>query len=226
MGSKPVKLVKTWIEGFDEMLGGGLPDKSVILMLGEPGSEYDTFAQQLLYQHALKGGKVAYFTSFRSPEIIREDFETFGWNISSLEEANQWIFVDVRSPEASRTLEKEIPLRIREGRWILIGSLSSLLLVQEYQSILKLIELLLDSTRKHGGIHFLLLTQGMHGPQTEMTLQYLADGVIEFIAQEVGGGIDRRMRIKKMRKAVYVPRLIPFSLTEHGVTIETAVRIA
>jgi len=34
------------------------------------------------------------------------------------------------------------------------------------------------------------------------------------------------MRMKKMRRAVYEPRLIPFNITEHGITIETAVRIA
>ena len=52
-----MKLVKTWIKGLDEMLMGGLPDKSVVLMVGDPGSGYDLLAQQILYQHALKGGR-------------------------------------------------------------------------------------------------------------------------------------------------------------------------
>ena len=51
-----MKLVKTWIEGLDEVLGGGLPDKSVILLMGEPGSGYDILGQQILHQHALKEG--------------------------------------------------------------------------------------------------------------------------------------------------------------------------
>jgi flagellar protein FlaH len=221
-----MKLVKTWIEGLDEVLGGGLPDKSVILMMGEPGSGYDVFGQQILYQHALKENKAAYFTTMMSPDTLKEDFETFGWNVPSLEKTDKWVFVDVRTSKALQTLQEEIPSRIEKGCWTLIDSLSYLLQTQKVDSALKMVELLLESARKHGGIHFLLLVQGMQDPQTEVTMQHLVDGVIEFTSQEVAGGIDRRIRMKKMRKTVYTPRLIPFRITERGIVIETAVRIA
>lgn len=220
-----MKLVKTQIMELDKILGGGLPDKSVILMLGEPGSGNDTLAQQIMYQHAHKEGKVAYFTTFRSPDVLTEDFETFSWTVSPLKKAGHWTFIDVHSSKALQILQKEIPMRVGEGCWTVIDSLSYLLLTQEYKLVLNAIQLLLDNTRKHGGIHFLLLTRGMHNPQTEITMQHLADGVIELTTRKAAGGIDRRIRIKKMRKAVYVLRLIPFSITKNGVVVETAVRI-
>lgn len=220
-----MKLIKTQIMQLDKTLGGGLPDKSVILMLGEPGSGNDTLAQQIMYQHALKEGKVAYFTTFRSPDVLTEDFETFGWMVSPLKKAGHWTFIDVHASNALQILQKEIATRVGEGRWTVIDSLSYLLLTQEYKSVLDTIELLLDNAQKHGGIHFLLLTRGMHDSQTEITMQHLADGVIEITAQKIAGGIDRRIRIKKMRKVVYVPRLIPFSITKTGIVVETAVRI-
>jgi KaiC/GvpD/RAD55 family RecA-like ATPase len=65
----------------------------------------------------------------------------------------------------------------------------------------------------------------MHASEFETTIQHSANGVIESSAQEASGGVDRRLRIKKMRRAVYEPRLIPFNITDHGITIETAVRI-
>ena len=221
-----MKLVKTWIEGLDEMLGGGLPDKSVILMMGEPGSGYDILGQQILYQHALKGDKVACFTTIRSSDALKEDFDIFGWDVLSLEKTDQWVFVDVHTPGALQILREEIPSRIEKGRWTLVDSLSYLLQTQKVDSVLKMVELLLESARKYGGIHFLLLVHGMQDSQTETTLQHLVDGVIEFTAQEVAGGIDRRIRMKKMRKTIYTPRLIPFRITERGIVIETAVRIA
>ena len=220
-----MKPVKTRIMQLDEILGGGLPDKSVILMLGEPGSGNDTLAQQIMYHHALKEGKVTYFTTFRSPDALTEDFETFGWTVSPLKKAVHWTFIDVHASKTLQILQKEIPMRLKEGCWTIIDSLSYLLLTQEYKPVLNTIELLLDNTRKHGGIHLLLLTRGMHDPRTEITMQHLADGVIEITAHKVSGGIDRRIRIKKMRKAVYAPRLIPFSITKNGIVIETAVRI-
>ena len=32
------ELVKTYIKGFDEKLGGGIPEGSVVLVVGEPGT--------------------------------------------------------------------------------------------------------------------------------------------------------------------------------------------
>lgn len=221
-----VKLLRLWVEGLDEMLGGGLPDKNVVLMTGEPGSGYDILAQQIMYQHALHNEKIAYFSTSRQPDTLREDLATFGWNVPPLEEQGKWIFHQVSTADAIQILNEKIPQAVSEGRWVLIDSLSYLILTQKYGSVVKTVELLSESARKHGGIHFLLLTQKMHDIETETTMQHLADGVMEFSAQESAGGIDRRIRIKKMRRAVYEPRLISFNITERGITIETAVRIA
>jgi len=208
------------------MLGGGLPEKSVVVVTGEPGSGYDIFAQQTLYQNALQGGKVAYFSTSRAPEALKEDLETFGWNIAPMQENGNWVFFDAHVPDVTQFLMEKIPKAMAEGRWVLIDSLSYLILTQKFRSIIDTVELLLNSAKKHWGIHFLLLTQKMHDTETETTIQHLVDGVIEFSGQETAGGIDRRMKMKKMRRAVYEPRLIPFNITDRGITIETAVRIA
>jgi flagellar protein FlaH len=221
-----MKLLRTWVEGLDEMLGGGLPEESVVVMTGEPGSGYDILAQQILYQNAVQGGKVAYFSTTRAPEALREDLQTFGWDVALLQETGNWIFLNVNVPDITHVLMDNIPKVMAEGRWVLIDSLSYLILTQKYASVINLVETLLNNARQHGGVHFLLLTQKMHDTETETTMQHLADGVIEFSAQETAGGVDRRMRMKKMRRAVYEPRLIPFNITEKGITIETAVRIA
>jgi len=207
------------------MLGGGLPDKSVVIMTGEPGSGYDILAQQIMYQHALHNGKVAYFSTSRSPDTIKEDFSTFGWDVTPHQEKGNWTYHQASVADAVQVLKMNVPNAIAEGRWVLLDSLSYLVLTQKYYSVVQTVELLLESARRHGGIHFLILTQRMHDTETETTMQHLADGVMEFTAHETAGGIDRRIRIKKMRRAVYEPRLIPFNITEKGITIETAVRI-
>jgi KaiC/GvpD/RAD55 family RecA-like ATPase len=214
-----------WVEGLDEMLGGGLPDKSVVVMTGEPGSGYDLLAQQIIFQRALHGEKIAYFSTSRSRDTIKEDLAAFGWDIAPLEEKGNWIHHQVSAHDAINVLTEGMPKTVAEGRWVLLDSLSYLVLTQKYYSVVQIVELLLENARRHGGIHFLLLTQKMHETEIETTMQHLADGVMEFTAHETAGGIDRRIRIKKMRRAVYEPRLIPFNITERGITIETAVRI-
>lgn len=220
-----MKLLRLWIEGLDEMLGGGLPDKSVVVMTGEPGSGYDILAQQIIYQHALHNEKVAYFSTSRSHDSLKEDLSTFGWDVNPLEDKGNWAFLQAPVADAIQVLTDNIPKAVAEGRWVIVDSLSYLILTQKYYPVVQAVELLLENARKHGGIHFLLLTQKMHDTETETTMQHLADGVMEFTANETAGGIDRRIRIKKMRRAVYEPRLIPFNITERGITIETAVRI-
>ena len=221
-----MKFLRTWVEGLDEMLGGGIPEKSVVLMMGEPGSGYDILAQQILYQNALQNGKVAYFSTSRVSDALKEDFETFGWNVAPLQEKGDWQFFQANVPNVIQVLTETIPGVVAQGRWVLVDSLSYLILTQKYRDVIRIVELLLNTARQHGGIHFLLLTQKMHDAETETTMQHLVDGVMEFSAQEMAGGIDRRIRMKKMRRAVYESRLIPFNITERGITIETAVRIA
>jgi KaiC/GvpD/RAD55 family RecA-like ATPase len=218
--------MRLWVEGLDEMLGGGLPDKNVVVMTGEPGSGYDILAQQILYQHALHNEKIAYFSTSRQPDTLRDDLVTFGWNVAPLEEQGTWTFHHLSVADAVSVLTEKIPQAVSEGRWVLLDSLSYLILTQKYGSVVKTVELLLECARRNGGIHFLLLTQKMHDVETETTMQHLVDGVIEFSAQETAGGVDRRIRIKKMRRAVYESRLIPFNITDRGITIETAVRIS
>ena len=219
-----MKLIKTRTKLLDEALGGGLPDKSVILMMGEPGSGNDILARQIMYQHALEEGKVAYFTTFRPPEIVTDDFKTFGWDVSHLK-ADHWTFVDVHRSKALQILQKEVDARVTQGYWTTIDSLSYILLTQTHSLVLDMVESLLEAARKHGGIHFLLLTQGMHDPKTEMTLQHLADGVIELFAQKTASGTGRRMRIKSMKRTVHSVKPIPFNITKDGIAIETTVRI-
>ncbi len=218
-----MELMKTWVEGLDETLGG-LPAKSVVLIMGKPGSGHDLLAQQILYLHALKEDKSAYFTTFKSDMVVRENFTNYGWKLESLEKAKRWEFVNLSSLKSSQTFQMEISSRIRKGHWTLIDSFSHLLMRKSDQAF-DIVETLLNGSRKYGGVHLLILTKGMHNPQTEMAVQEFVDGVIEFILQEVGGGINRRIRIKKM-KTIHVHRLIPFNITQQGITVETAVRIA
>lgn len=110
-----MQLVKTWVEGLDEMLGGVLPDKTVILMMGEPGSGYYVLGQQIFYQHALKGDKVACFATMRSSNDLKEDLGIFGWDVMSLEKTDQWVFINVHTQDALQILREGIHSRIKKG---------------------------------------------------------------------------------------------------------------
>src|SRR5574337_1856090 len=55
--------VRTFIHGFDEKLGGGIPSGSVVLLAGEPGTMKSTIAFNILYQNALREGRTGTYIS-------------------------------------------------------------------------------------------------------------------------------------------------------------------
>lgn len=246
-----IKLLKTEINGLDEAVEGGFPEGSIILLLGNPGTAIDTFAQQILYRQALRGGSIAYFTIERFPRDIREDMGIFGWDLAQLEASRTWIFVDaytsrlagyykkiggeveeaemrssVSEPGALSTLRNELTMRVSENRWTVIDTLSHLLMMHDIQDVFDALGLFTMEVRDHGGLHFLLMVKGMHSPQTITAISHLADGVIEFHTKERAGVMVGSMRIMKMRRNLGSLKLIPYAVTDRGITVETAVRIS
>ena len=246
-----VRMLKTEIKGFDEVIEGGFPDGSIILLLGDPGTGVDAFAQQILYRNALRGGKAAYFTIERSPRDVKEDMAVFGWNLDQLENAGSWAFVDaytsrligyykkmgeeyretqigtsMAEPGALSTLRNELTRRVNEKRWTVIDTLSHLLMMHDLKDIVDALGVFTMGVRDHGGLHFLIMVRGMHDPKTITTMSHLADGVIGFQTKERAGVIVGAMRITKMRRNLASLKLVPYAVTKRGITVETAVRIA
>lgn len=55
-----MKRVRTHIEGLDSVLGGGFPEKHVVLFVGAPGTMKSTLAYSVLHANALQGTKGLY----------------------------------------------------------------------------------------------------------------------------------------------------------------------
>ncbi|NOZ76513.1 MAG: AAA family ATPase [Euryarchaeota archaeon] len=60
--------IETGIKGLDELLEGGMPFPSVVLVAGEPGAGKTTLAMQSLFHGAKKGEKGVYITALSEPE--------------------------------------------------------------------------------------------------------------------------------------------------------------
>ena len=71
--------VPTHIRGFDEAIGGGLPEGYVVLVAGAPGTMKSSLAFSILYQNALRDGKKgAYFTLEQSKDMLLEHMSSLG----------------------------------------------------------------------------------------------------------------------------------------------------
>lgn len=65
----PLPLLKTGVPGLDEVLGGGLPEYSLNLIGGPPGSGKTTLAHQIMFANATSERPAVYFTVLGEPPI-------------------------------------------------------------------------------------------------------------------------------------------------------------
>ena len=78
--------IKTGISGLDQLIGGGIPSDSVVLLSGSPGTGKTILSLQYLAYGATKHNqKGLYITFEESEQKIRDQASQFGWNFGLLE---------------------------------------------------------------------------------------------------------------------------------------------
>jgi len=95
-----IEKLQTGIAGFDEVTEGGLPKERTTLVAGTAGSGKTVLAAQFLAEGIRRGGEPGVFVTFEeSPEDIRRNILSLGWNVVDWEAQNQWAFVDASPKE-------------------------------------------------------------------------------------------------------------------------------
>src|SRR5437016_13857955 len=70
--------LKTYVEGFDEALGGGIPHGSLVLVAGTPGTMKTALTFSILYENVKAGSKALYITLEESQEDLRAAMTDLG----------------------------------------------------------------------------------------------------------------------------------------------------
>ena len=97
-----IEKLETGIPGFDFLSQGGLPKGRGTLISGTAGSAKTVFACQFLVEGIKRGENGVFITFEESPQAIRKNMRGFGWNISKMEEENNWAFVDASPQQGER----------------------------------------------------------------------------------------------------------------------------
>lgn len=93
------RYVTTGIAGLDEVLNGGIPQSSVIIVEGTPGTGKTTLGLQYLYEGAVKEGEGGVYITFEQlPSQLYKDALSFQWDLRRLEKENKLRIVCI-SPE-------------------------------------------------------------------------------------------------------------------------------
>ncbi|MEE8359103.1 MAG: ATPase domain-containing protein [Candidatus Hydrothermarchaeales archaeon] len=74
-------MIETGIPKLDDFLQGGIPEGKTICYYIQPGVEGDVFGMQTLINNLERGGRGIFITSTMDPQIIREYFKEYGWEL-------------------------------------------------------------------------------------------------------------------------------------------------
>ncbi len=83
MPKKKINRIKTYVKGLDKNLKGGIPEGSVILLAGPPGSMKSSIAFNILYHNALdKDKRSVYISLEETRDSLIENMQGLGmdWN--------------------------------------------------------------------------------------------------------------------------------------------------
>jgi KaiC/GvpD/RAD55 family RecA-like ATPase len=216
---------------FNEIMGGGIPVGSSVLITGATASGKSILCQQLAFKY-LAEKKACVFISYDDlPNKIRKNMETFGLDLSDYEEKGAIIFIDCYSSLAgTRSYEKhsvQQPFALTElniatsTAWDEINNMPKALFLDSATSLFtnldasRVIEFLQDRSAKikaNNGIFVFTLGKGIVEPNFVNRLEEVVDCIIELDIHEEQGNILRKMRVKKLRGQKHLEKYVTFSI--------------
>lgn len=103
---KDIKRIKTYIEGYDENLQGGIPEGHIVLISGTAGTMKSSVAFNILYNEALKGNSSLYISLEQSiPSLLNHmvnlEFDLSKIDITSISDISK-IDSEVKSSKAGK----------------------------------------------------------------------------------------------------------------------------
>jgi KaiC/GvpD/RAD55 family RecA-like ATPase len=214
-GGKMDKL-KTYIDGFDKVLGGGIPEGHVVLVCGTPGTMKTSLTYSIMYENAKREKRKGLYIS------LEERYEGLKGAMMDLgmEEIDQLdvYMIDVgrirrehREEEQKKKwldiLNKYLKKRIEEDDFdiVVVDSLAAVYALAGMDNpridLFHFIRFLKDL-----GPTVFLISEVSHG-ETQLVAHhedFLVDGIIHLKLHEVGEtDIQLRIRVVKMRRTLH-----------------------
>jgi len=217
------------IEGLDDMILGGVPQRSLLSVIGGPGTGKTTFALQFLREALAAGRTGVYLTLEQTRESIFSTAEEKGWSFREHADEDRLAVVAIDPIEMANSLAS-----IRNDLVRLIAEFDADRLVLDSVSLL---EMMYDHPAKQrsevfgftrslreAGVTTLLTSEASEdNPYVSRhgIVEYLTDAV--FILQYVRGSDFRETRlaveIQKIRNANHSREMKPYDITDTGISV-------
>ncbi|HZR94228.1 MAG TPA: ATPase domain-containing protein [Gaiellaceae bacterium] len=214
--------LRTGAPGLDDVLGGGLPPGSLVIVAGPPGSGKTILAQQICFSNATAERRALYYTTWSEPhdKLIRhlEPFSFF--DVEALGERVEFLHLaELMASEAGGldAISEEILRRSFETRpaVIVVDSSKALHDVVDPDVLRRAIYDLASRVAHSDAV--LILVGEYTAEETRSQPEFaVADGILQ-LENEARGPVDRRwLRVLKLRGGETTSGRHSFHLTGNG----------
>ena len=196
--------VKTYIESFDDKLQGGIPEGSVVLLVGQPGTMKSSVAFNMLYNGAKENGANGlYITLEQSPEDIKADAFHFGWDFDQYEKKGLCRVI-YHDPAQVNNLGSVIVDEIKslKARRLIIDSTSLIGMSLESKAQVRKMLINLINVIKRSGCTALLISEieeDSKGLSRYGVEEFVVDGIVRLNYLEYASGdLNRSLIISRL----------------------------
>lgn len=233
LAKPPLRCLATGVPGFDDVLGGGLPEFSFNLLTGPSGSGKTTLAHQIMFAQATPVQPALYFTVLGdSPlKMLRYQKQFDFFDLNKLNQAIRFINLanDVAGGDLDQVMARiKAEVAVREPHLVIIDSFASLVQshtqhdnadIRARQFIQNLSELMASWQATT-----LLIGESFADAQADAAskpnaVTTIADGLIRLGQTVQGHSVVRKMDIMKMRGQATLPGPHTFHINAQGIKV-------
>ena len=233
--AEPLDRVPMGVQGLDDMLGGGFPDKSIVLVCGGPGAGKTVLSLQYTAA-ALGRGEPCVYVNLEEPMKRKRAYaRAFGWRLEEAEKGGSLVVLDYQfvprgstvelveraSGELSFTMESQIAeaaIRIR-ARHIVLDPLTSILVHESSSGKKRYVVYRLFEAIRSLGCSALITAEGMPRDDAFYSENFLSDGVIYMQKDLLDFRTVKTVRIDKMRGIDYDEQPRRYAVTGKGLIV-------
>ena len=232
--------VPSGIAGFDDLIQGGFPLGTNILLLGAPMTGKSTMAMQFLYTGLRLGNAGIFISTNETAEDVRERMASFGWDTKPFEQEGTIKYVDCYGMMVDSKLKdtpyiKRVPSilaftsmsvalselcghfwKLQKIIRIVFDSVSPLLMYTNPEAVTRFLHVLLGRFKRVNAVSILTLEEGMHQRTVETTLQQLSDGTLKLTRKDG----ERFISCLGLAATKCTEEEIPFEITDNGLEVK------